>query len=133
MQSEETSGGEAGPESEEDGTETEREKTPAPEPRHEAEKPSVGKGTTRTVHVRGGPAKIQGVMESARRAQQAREEYARTHPQESQEGGASTTGAKLRPEEAGEASKRRSLGESADLSSSTTDSEWEKVSEGGDR
>lgn len=129
MQSEETSGGEAGPESEEDGTETEREKTPAPEPR---EQPSVGKGTTRTVHIRGGPAKIQGVMESARRAQQAREEYARTHPQHQEESG-SATGAKLRPEDAGEATKRRSLGESADLSSSTTDSEWEKVSEGGDR
>lgn len=124
-QSEETSGGEAGPESEEEGTETEREKTPAPAP----QKPHK-------VHVVGGPMKIQGIMESARRAQQAREEYAREHPevrQRHQESG-STTGAKLKPEDAGEASKRRSLGESqADLSSSTTDSEWEKVSESGEK
>jgi len=120
--SDETSGGDdADPESEEDGTETEREKTPAPPP------PKSG----RTIHVRGGPVKIQGVMESARRAQHAREEYARQHPEPE---GASTTGAKLKPADAGEASKRKSLGESAaDLSSSTTDSEWEKVSEGGDR
>jgi len=118
----ETSGADADadPESEEDGTETEREKTPAPPP---AAAPKI--------HVRGGPVKIQGVMESARRAQLVREEFARQHaPQE----GGSATGAKLKPADAGEASKRKSLGESnADLSSSTTDSEWEKVSEGGDR
>jgi len=121
---EETSGGEAdegeGSDGEEDGTgtETEREKTPAP-----------GGSTPYRVHVRGGPAKIQAVVESAKRAQQAREEYAR----EKAEG--STSGAKLRSDDAGDAvSKRRSLAESssqADLSSSSmTDSEWEKVSEG---
>jgi len=118
--SDDASGAEADPESEEEGTETEREKTPAP-PAAPAPR----------IHVRGGTVKIQGVMESARRAQQVREEFARQHAQ--QEGG-SATGAKLKPADAGEASKRRSLGESnADLSSSTTDSEWEKVSEGGDR
>ena len=121
---EETSGGEAdegeGSEAEEDGagTETERERTPAPAP-----------AAPHRVRVRGGPVKIQGIMESARRAQQAREEFAR----EKAEGAAS--GAKPRPDDAGDAvAKRRGPAESssqADLSSSSmTDSEWEKVSEG---
>ena len=73
---EETSGAEAdegeGSDGEEDGagTETEREKTPAP-----AMAQSAGGSAPYRVHVRGGPAKIQAVMESARRAQQAREEF----------------------------------------------------------
>lgn len=123
---EETSGGEAdegeGSEEEEDGagTETEREKTPAP-----VAAQSVGG----RVHVRGGPAKIQAVMESARRAQQSREEFAK------EKGEGSTSGAKLRLEDAGDGiAKKRGLRDSssqADLSSSSmTDSEWEKVSEG---
>jgi hypothetical protein len=127
---EETSGGEAdegeGSDGEEDGTgtETEREKTPAP-----ATAQSAGGSAPYRVHVRGGPAKIQAVTESARRAQQAREEYAK----EKAEG--STSGVKLRSDDSGDVTaKRRGLTESssqADLSSSSmTDSEWEKVSEG---
>lgn len=126
---EETSGGEAdegeGSDGEEDGagTETEREKTPAP-----ATAQSGSGSAPYRVHVRGGPAKIQAVMESARRAQQAREEYAR----EKAEG--NTSGAQLRSHDDDAIAKRRSMAESsshADLSSSSmTDSEWEKVSEG---
>jgi len=127
---EETSGGEADEgednDGEEDGagTETERERTPAPSTAQ-----TTGGSSPHRVYVRGGTAKIQAVMESARRAQQAREEYAR----EKAEG--STSGAKFRSDDAGDAiAKRKSLTESpsqADLSSSSmTDSEWEKVSEG---
>jgi hypothetical protein len=101
----ETSGGEAGSEGE--GTETE---TEAGDSTH---LPTMGQ-----VHIRGGPGKIKAVMESARLARE----------------GDSASGTGLEPPAAQPGlTKRKSEGESstADLSSVGTDSEWEKVSEGG--
>lgn len=112
----ETSGGEGGDEHDaledsvtgeegEDGTETETEVG------GQRKLPKMGQ-----VHIRGGPGKIQAVMESARVAR---------------EGDSVATGTGLEaPSEAG-LLNRKSEGEtsSADLSSVGTDSEWEKISE----
>jgi len=71
------------------------------------------------VRIRGGPGKIQAVMESARLARQ---------------GDSSGTGSGLEaPSDSSGLLKRGSQGEgsSAELSSVGTDSEWEKISETG--
>jgi hypothetical protein len=69
----------------------------------------------RRVNVRGGPAKIKAVMESAAAARGE---------------SSSATGATLQPSsQESDASKRRSLGDSIDAGSVSTDSEWEKVSD----
>jgi len=112
----ETSGGEGGDEHDaledgvtgeegEDGTETETEVG------GQRNLPKLGQ-----VHIRGGPGKIQAVMESAKVVREG-------------DSGASGTGLET-PSDAG-LLKRRGEGEtsSADISSVGTDSEWEKVSE----
>jgi len=63
------------------------------------------------LHVRGGPAKIKGVMESAAAAR------------------AESSGLQVGSSGEGDATKRRSLGENGDAGSVSTDSEWEKVSD----
>jgi len=119
----ETSGGEGGDEHEgegetesatgeegEDGTETETEA----EKNKGQQLPKMSQ-----VHIRGGPDKIKGVMESARLAR---------------EGDSGATGSSLESPSGGSGLlKKRSEGEtsSAELSSVGTDSEWEKVSETG--
>jgi hypothetical protein len=118
----ETSGGEGGDEHEggeesvtgeegEDGTATETETEVG------GQRKQVPK--TNQLHIRGGPGKIQAVMESARLARQ--------------DDSGTTTGSNLQaPTSDGFGLlKRRSEGEgsSADLSSVGTDSEWEKISE----
>jgi hypothetical protein len=110
----ETSGGEAGSEGEdEDGEETEVEE---PSSGRKAEPPMA------RLNIRGGPQKALAVMESARLAR------------ESADAGDSAqgTGREAASAQSGLLS-RKSLaeGSSADLSSVGTDSEWEKVSEGG--
>jgi ER protein Pkr1 len=113
----ETSGGEGGDEHDaledsatgeegEDGTETETEVG------GQRKLPKMSQ-----VHIRGGPGKIQAVLESAKAAR---------------EGDSGATGSNLgAPSDSSGLMKRRSEGEtsSADLSSVGTDSEWEKVSE----
>jgi hypothetical protein len=113
----ETSGGEGGDEHDaledsitgeegEDGTETETEVG------EERKLPKMGQ-----MNIRGGPGKIQAVMESARVAR---------------EGNTAATGSGLEaPSDSSGLLKRKSEGEtsSADLSSVGTDSEWEKISE----
>jgi len=67
------------------------------------------------IQIRGGPGKIQAVLDSANAAREG-----------------SSTGAQVGPEGEGGvglASKRRSLGENAETGSVSTDSEWEKVSQ----
>lgn len=108
----ETSGGEGGSEGEETETDTAA---------VDSSPKSGGKQmpTMAQVHIRGGPQKAMAVMESARLAREG-----------------SGTGTGLEPPPSTEQTgllKRKSDGEgsSADLSSVGTDSEWEKVSEGG--
>jgi hypothetical protein len=110
----ETSGGEAGSEGEEEeGEETEVERDGPFEGKNAP--PKLNK-----LNIRGGPQKILAVAESARLARQG--------------DGAEAQGTGLEPrsEQSG-LLKRTSAGEgsTADLSSVGTDSEWEKVSEGG--
>jgi hypothetical protein len=114
----ETSGGEGGDEhdaledsvtgeeGDEDGTETETEVG------GQRKLPKMSQ-----VHIRGGPGKIQAVLESAGLAK---------------EGDSGATGSSLEaPSDSAGLLNRRSEGEtsSADLSSVGTDSEWEKISE----
>jgi ER protein Pkr1 len=121
-----------------EGEDTEREQTPGPSG------PSVPAGAPgSTIRIRGGPQKILGVMQSARDAQAAREEWAKEHPEAAQaQAGAdqaTTSGSSLKPESPQLVQRgggpARSDGDrssqAGDLSSSSmTDSEWEKVSEG---
>ena len=108
----------------EDGTETETERDGPKSGASADTASSTGTASGARFNIRGGPNKIRGVMQSAQQAQAAREQYSKDHAAASDS--KSTLSA---PQLTQQKSETETSG--ADLSSSSmTDSEWEKVSEG---
>jgi hypothetical protein len=83
--------------------------------------------------IRGGPQKILGVMESAKKAETARQEYSASSGVQIRGGpdkiAAVLGSAGLDTEDQSQDSARRSTGEAGESGSVSTDSEWEKVSD----